>query len=110
MPGGSPKVEAGEERPPAEELGRGPEDELLVELAAAAGEVAADQTGVLALDVARCPHGAGKHQAAEAGRELLEAPLDPLDHDVGRHIEPLRHVRVDVQGVPAGRRPRVVME
>jgi hypothetical protein len=46
----------------------------------------------------------------KAEGELLEAPLDALDHRVGRNVEPLGDVGGDVEGVTSCRGAGVVMK
>jgi hypothetical protein len=73
-------------------------------------QIAADEARVLLLDRGRRAQRTGKHQVAKAGGERGDPLLDALGDGVVRQVRPLRHVRVDVERVLAGRRARRVVQ
>src|SRR5690606_27069150 len=84
----------------------GTEDELL-QGHGAGGEVAADEVGVVALEIRRREAVAADDAVAEPGREALDLGLDALGGVLGRAVG---HVAVGPDGVEAGRRAGRVEE
>src|SRR5436190_13829980 len=77
--------------------------EKLLHRVRAAGDVAADDVGVVLLVLRGVPRVPRENAIAEAGSEALDLPLDALGHILGRSI---RHVTVTPPRVLARRRAR----
>ena len=85
-------------------------DELLVRLAAAAGEVSVAHARVVGLDPRGRANRAAKHEPAEAGRKALELLLEGRRHGVVVEFEVRWHARIDIERVPSLGSARVVVQ
>jgi hypothetical protein len=107
---GARQIQARERRASAKQLRSRTEDELLIELAAAAGQITSYQAVVLVREVRRQADGACQNEFPEAGREFLDPALDPVARFLAAEVRVCGRVRIGVQRVLTGGRPAAVVQ
>lgn len=107
---GARQIQARERRASPKQLRSRAEDELLIELAAAAGQITSYQAAVLALEVRRQADGARQNEVPKAGREVPDPALDPFACFLAAKVRVCGRMRVGVQGVLTGGCPAAVVQ